>query len=261
MSLATIAKRAVLVIYHCSVGHCEVYSFNHELPATYFLQNPTAVFWEIAYLVTAHAQPHWLRTETGECLHRHAREACKQLPQPRAPRLFHSSLLYNSIPNTMPVAFGFSVGDFIATLNLVQNAIEALSSTNGASTSYRALIRELYVLESALLRVKDTELEPELESEKRALVQTASQCQHTIDDFLTKVQAYQPHLRVGGSGSGTWSRTKDAWMKIKWALCKEEDVEKFKADVRGHSASIQLLVQAIEMFVFFSMIGERFADQ
>jgi Fungal N-terminal domain of STAND proteins len=149
----------------------------------------------------------------------------------------------------MPVAFGFSVGDFIAALNLVNTVIEAVNNSRGSSATYRALIRELYVLESALLRVKNLEFEESQESEKRALEQAASQCQHAIDGFLTKIQAYQPHLRAEGSGDCSLARAKDAWMKIKWAFCKEEDVEKFKADLRGHSASIQLLLQTIEMYV------------
>ncbi|KAF2677018.1 hypothetical protein K458DRAFT_447159 [Lentithecium fluviatile CBS 122367] len=147
----------------------------------------------------------------------------------------------------MPVGFGFSVGDFIATLNLVHDAIEAINDARGSSASYRALIRELYVLESALLRVKNLQLEDELEIEKRALEQTAAQCQRAIDEFFAKIQVYQPHLRGGGSGDGTRARMKDAWMKVKWAFCKEEDVDKFKADLRGHSTSIQLLLQTIEM--------------
>jgi hypothetical protein len=43
-------------------------------------------------------------------------------------------------------------------------------------------------------------------------------------------------------------------MKIKWDLCKEEDVEKFKADLRGHTASIELLLLAIQMWAFLIQI-------
>lgn len=74
----------------------------------------------------------------------------------------------------MPVAFGFSVGDFIAALNLVNTVIEAVNNSRGSSATYRALIRELYVLESALLRVKNLEFEESQESEKRALEQAAA---------------------------------------------------------------------------------------
>jgi hypothetical protein len=149
----------------------------------------------------------------------------------------------------MPVGFGFSVGDFIAVLNLIHDAIEAINSNRGASATYGALLRELYVLESALLSVKSLELEDSLEAEKRAIEQVASQCHLAIDIFLGKIQAYQPHLRAGGSGDGSRARMKDTWAKVKWALCKKEDLDNFKVDLRGHSTSIQLLLQIIEMCV------------
>lgn len=36
-------------------------------------------------------------------------------------------------------------------------------------------------------------------------------------------------------------------MKIKWAVCKMDDVAKFKADLQGHTRSIQILLHAIEI--------------
>jgi hypothetical protein len=36
-------------------------------------------------------------------------------------------------------------------------------------------------------------------------------------------------------------------MKVKWAICKKEDVRKFQADLAGHTASIQLLLATVQM--------------
>lgn len=145
----------------------------------------------------------------------------------------------------MSVGFGFSAGDFIAGIELVGTVIDALRESGDSGSSYRELINQLYSLETSLLHVKRLGLDESQRAEKIALVQMASQCQRTIDDFWKKLQKYQPHLSAHGSGS----RVKDGWMKIRWALCKEEDVEKFKADLRGHSASIELLLLAIQMCV------------
>ena len=38
-------------------------------------------------------------------------------------------------------------------------------------------------------------------------------------------------------------------MKLKWAILKEEDVEKFKADLRGHTGSINLLLSSCQLYV------------
>jgi hypothetical protein len=131
----------------------------------------------------------------------------------------------------MSVGFGFSAGDFIAALELVATVIDALRESGDASLEYREIVRQLYSLETAQ------------NAELVALQQAAAQCQRTIDNFWKKVQNYQPHLRAGGSGS----RVKDGWMKIKWAVCKKEDVAKFKADLVGHTESIQLLLSAMKM--------------
>lgn len=37
-------------------------------------------------------------------------------------------------------------------------------------------------------------------------------------------------------------------MKIQWAVCKKEDVANFKADLVGHTESIQLLLMAMHMY-------------
>jgi hypothetical protein len=142
----------------------------------------------------------------------------------------------------MSVGFGFSVGDFIAAIELVATVIDPLRESGDASSEYREIVKQLYSLETALLRVKRLEVDPAQNVELVALL-AAAQCQRTIDNFWKKVQKYQPHLRAGGSSS----RVKDGWMKIKWAVCKKEDVAKFKADLVGHTESIQLLLSAMQM--------------
>lgn len=40
---------------------------------------------------------------------------------------------------------------------------------------------------------------------------------------------------------------KDGWRKIQWALCKKDDLVKFKADLVGHTESIELLLTTLHM--------------
>lgn len=142
----------------------------------------------------------------------------------------------------MSVGFGFSVGDFLAVLKLVGTVIDALRECSSASSSFRSLINELYILESVLLGVKRLDLDIS-HVKKVALQQAASQCQRTIETFYTKIQKYQPHLQQGG----TASKRKDAWAKIKWATCKKDDVETFRAEIRGHTSSIEILLLTLQM--------------
>jgi hypothetical protein len=125
----------------------------------------------------------------------------------------------------------------------VGTVIDALRESGNASSSFRSLIGELYTLESTLLRVKRLNLDDNLKVQQLALRQAASQCQRTIDNFWKKTQKYQHHLQAGGTNS----RLTDGWAKIKWAVCKKEDVETFRAEVRGHISSIEVLLLTIQM--------------
>ncbi|OBT63429.1 hypothetical protein VE03_07157 [Pseudogymnoascus sp. 23342-1-I1] len=111
------------------------------------------------------------------------------------------------------MCFGFSAGDFIAALELVTTVINALRESGGASSEYREIVGQLFSLETALLTVKRLEVDPEQHAEFVSLQQAAAQCQRTIDNF--------------------WK--------------KKEDVAIFKADLVGHTESIQLLLMAMQM--------------
>jgi Fungal N-terminal domain of STAND proteins len=143
----------------------------------------------------------------------------------------------------MSVGFGFSAGDFISALELVATVVDALRESGESSTEFRALVAQLHTLQIALESVNCLEVDDAQQGEVIALQQAAAQCQKTIDAFWEKIKKYQPSLRTGGSGS----RVKDGWMKIRWAVCKKEDLSRFKMDLVGHTESIQLLLANLQM--------------
>ncbi|KAF8853763.1 hypothetical protein BDZ45DRAFT_598034 [Acephala macrosclerotiorum] len=143
----------------------------------------------------------------------------------------------------MSVGFGFSVGDFIAAIELVGTVVDALRTSGQAGSDYRELVGQLLSLEAALIQVKDIEFEESQYAEVIALRQAAAQCRRTIDAFWEDAKKYQPAL----IGTNSSSKIKDRWMKIKWAVCKKDDLAKFKADLVGHTESIQLLLITVQM--------------
>ncbi|TVY51986.1 hypothetical protein LCER1_G005303 [Lachnellula cervina] len=110
----------------------------------------------------------------------------------------------------MSVGFGFSVGDFLAAIELVGT---------------------LVFLENALLQVKRLEFDDGHYAQVAALRHAASLCQGTIDGFWKQALQYQPHLACD----------------VKWALFKRDDVARFKSDLVGHTESINLLLAALQM--------------
>lgn len=144
----------------------------------------------------------------------------------------------------MSVGFGFSVGDFISAINVVQTVIDALSASSKSSSELQELFRQLYSLETALREIKQLEVSESLHAEVLALKQSAAQCQLTISDFLSKTASYQPHLLCP---NGVSSSLRGRWKKVKWAMCKRKDVVQFKTDLLAHTESIQLLLATIQM--------------
>lgn len=138
-----------------------------------------------------------------------------------------------------PPGFGFSVGDFLSGLELIRQLIKALEDSSGSSKEYRDLIRELYSLERALIEVKSLNIEES--PQKRAVEQVAVQCQQTISFFLEQIAKYQPSL--GGLGK-SW---RGSLRKVQWALYKKEDVQKFRAQIQGHTSSITILLLTLKL--------------
>ncbi|PMD48130.1 hypothetical protein L207DRAFT_505187 [Hyaloscypha variabilis F] len=155
----------------------------------------------------------------------------------------NASQLTRTVHGAMSVGFGFSVGDFIAAIELVGTVTDALRSSGQAGAEYRELLHQLLSLESALIQVKRLEVGEGLYEEIIALRQAAAECGRTIDAFWERTRKYQPAL--GGTRSG--SRIRDGWMKIRWAVCRKEDVARFKADLVGHTESIQLLLTTMQL--------------
>ena len=147
-------------------------------------------------------------------------------------------------PAAMPVAFGFSVGDFIAGIQLVHDVLQALQESTGSSADFIELIRNLHGLEQAFLRVKDLQSnvsEREIFSE---IYQTVSQCRDTIDGFLRKNDKFQKTLRLGGSGN----TFRDALHKIQWHLYRREDVALFRSQLHAYSSRITLQLSTLQTY-------------
>jgi hypothetical protein len=83
----------------------------------------------------------------------------------------------------MSVGFGFSVGDFIAAVELIGTVIDALQSSSSAAKDYRELVAQLLSLENSLQQVRRLDLHEYQYDQVFALQQAAGQCRRTIDDF------------------------------------------------------------------------------
>lgn len=137
----------------------------------------------------------------------------------------------------MSVGFGFSVGDLVTSLKLIKDSIEAVKDTKGAANDYAQLLTEIDCLRDGFEAIEDLDLVHKGSHKQQTAINGAiGACQKCIDDFLTSISKYQPHLHSNASGLTSNYR------KIKWALCRKDDVATFRSQLERHTSSINMLL-------------------
>jgi hypothetical protein len=103
-------------------------------------------------------------------------------------------------------------------------------------------MRELWALDRALLEVANLaqsfETTVELNALSHATRRAAEQCKTCMEGFLGKIKRYEIALREGGSGN----MVRDVKDKVGWALCHQEHLKRFRAEINGHSSAINMLL-------------------
>lgn len=141
------------------------------------------------------------------------------------------------------VPFGFSAGDFVATIGLVKDAIKALNDTSGARPAYQRLRSELLNLDDALTQVQSLEVDATQLSQKAALQAVVAQCHESINRFLARNAKFQNTLGQTSSSRARWRSTLH---KVQWALLKDDSIEALRAELAGHTTTINLIVNLIQ---------------
>ena len=129
----------------------------------------------------------------------------------------------------MPITFG-SVGDIISVSLLIKDLVKCLDESRGSSAEYRAVIRELWSLDQALLEVEVLLRSCKQSVELSGVCETTSrcveQCRKIIVDFRDRTKRYQQALR-----GGTGNLVRDTTAKIRWHISEKDDLAKFRAAI------------------------------
>jgi hypothetical protein len=99
------------------------------------------------------------------------------------------------------VPFGFSVGDFVASIELIHKAAKALRSTSGATGHYQQTLLDLELIESVLRRVQG--LSPTSASQEtiQKIQLCGRACHVPLDHFLQKAKKLEPYLNFNRNSS------------------------------------------------------------
>ncbi|KAF1849519.1 apses-domain-containing protein [Cucurbitaria berberidis CBS 394.84] len=143
----------------------------------------------------------------------------------------------------MPVTFG-AVGDIISVCLLVKDLVEALDKARGSKVEYQSAIRELWILDRALLEIDLLNRQygdgstPELRSLCETAKHAVARCQGLVATFLESVRKYQRTFDEGQKPG----LVKEIAMKVRWRIGEKEALDHFRVQIAGTSTSLQMLL-------------------
>ncbi|OIW31321.1 hypothetical protein CONLIGDRAFT_643310 [Coniochaeta ligniaria NRRL 30616] len=144
------------------------------------------------------------------------------------------------------VLFGFSAGDFIATITLIKDVVKALNDVSGARPAYQRLRTELATLDDALERIQSLETDSAQLSQKAALRAIATQCHDSITRFLDKNAKFQNTLGQPAGTNSVQPRWATSLHKVQWALLKDDSINALRAEIAGQTTTMNLMMNLIQ---------------
>lgn len=136
------------------------------------------------------------------------------------------------------MSFGFSVGDFLAAGATIKNIVDALRGE--ATFEYRELELELHGLQRALTEIEHLRSgNGQDEAALNAVKVAALMCHYPLEEFRSKLSRYQVLSSQGGTPTRL-DKLKGWGRKAQWNLCTEDEVQKLRAYIAGHTASLNM---------------------
>jgi hypothetical protein len=145
--------------------------------------------------------------------------------------------------------FGFSVGDFIACINLIREVAQALNDSKGSASEYQSLFQTLVSLNQILAASELIHLQWDTQAASPAHKKHATamingilferqKCKQLMEDFLKSSQPYT-NAFVKERG-GVVVRN---WRKVTW-LCMKEEVNKLERELQRHLQALRIYTDA-----------------
>jgi hypothetical protein len=133
-------------------------------------------------------------------------------------------------------SFGWSAGDIIATINLVNRIRQCLCGANDAREHFQELDAELQGLSRSLDEISALSHMPGQIPEIEALKFASCLCYETLQRFYTKIRPFEDSL---GKAS-TLSRLKASPRMVRWELLVRKDVPELRTYLVAHVGSLNL---------------------
>ena len=138
----------------------------------------------------------------------------------------------------MSVGFGFSIGDFIAAVDLFRKVTVALKDSGGARDDYLKTLSNLETLQSILGCRTNIKVDTHNSASGQAIQRLAHLIKKDVEDFVNKIDKFKATL------GPTKSRhlATGVVAKIKWSQYAANNVRKLYQEIDVKTTSLNLLI-------------------
>ena len=137
------------------------------------------------------------------------------------------------------MSFGFSVGDFLAFLNLVERVASEVRSYKDAPRHFQHLAFELAALHGTLQHVLRLESSDINESDSLQKIRAiALHCQQPIQSFRDKMYGFDQALGYYRTASTALTLKR----RLHWSMVKKSDAEELRECVASQMIAINVLI-------------------
>jgi hypothetical protein len=138
--------------------------------------------------------------------------------------------------------FGFSFGDFVQAISLLNDVRKALRDTGGAKDEFQHVLVDLQHLEILLEQLNCGAWDHGGDAgHLNAVKGMALTCKVPLQDFLARVEKYK--VLQTEDLSGFRAMVGRGGRKVQWATKMKDEVEKFRALIVAKVVAINLLIQ------------------
>ena len=138
--------------------------------------------------------------------------------------------------------FGFSVGDFIAGVNIAIDVIKACKDTGGASSQYERVLVEFETYLALLRKLQDPNVPTTAEINR-----LASSCEQPVQQFVTKIEKHRRSLAKSAGSHDPVHHTarylRTFPRKAQWAVVAKKTVEELRLGIGPNLSAIGLLIE------------------
>jgi len=134
--------------------------------------------------------------------------------------------------------FGFSVGDFISVINMVQKVGKALHDQDGASAEYQRLIQNIQALQLIFQHLEGLDSSDVNRSYINAIQAQAHESLKPLNEFLKNIAKYEK--RLGSVATG--GRVLGSARKAQWVVTVAEEITKLQSNIGLEVEKMNLLL-------------------